>query len=166
MGRSRWTIWPSKAERWCEVEAGHPGYLKLLDEMRELHCRKAADYGRGADPLANCRGSTEFGVPAWVGTMIRAMDKVHRIKSFIQNGSLKNESVEDSFKDLAAYALIALCLYREDTKDPRQPAPDIRPVDRTWVDAEKADGERFKGILSGPVGQNLGGHGLKLHRGD
>lgn len=94
-------------------DAGHPGYLKLLDEMRELHVRKAADYGRGADPLANCRGSVEFGVPAWVGTMIRAMDKVHRIKSFVANGSLKNESVEDSLKDLAAYALIALVLYRE-----------------------------------------------------
>ena len=96
------------------MSAGHPEYLKLLDEMRELHVRKAADYGRGHDPLANCRGSTEFGVPAWVGTMIRAMDKVHRIKSFVANGSLKNESVEDSLKDLAAYALIALVLYREE----------------------------------------------------
>jgi len=94
-------------------EVGHPGYLKLLDEMRELHVRKAADYGRGEDPLANCRGSREFGVPPWIGTMIRAMDKVHRIKSFVANGSLKNESVEDSLKDLAAYALIALVLYRE-----------------------------------------------------
>lgn len=95
-------------------EAGHPAYLALLDEMKELHCRKAADYGRGADPFANVRAGAEFGVPAWVGVMIRANDKVHRIKSFIANGSLKNESVEDSLKDLAAYALIALVLFREE----------------------------------------------------
>lgn len=93
--------------------AGHPGFLRLLDEMRELHCKKAADYGRGADPLANCRASAEFGVPAWVGVMIRAADKMHRVKSFLQNGDLRNESVEDSLMDLAAYALIALVLYRE-----------------------------------------------------
>jgi hypothetical protein len=38
---------------------------------------------------------------------------MHRIQSFLQNGSLANESVEDSLKDLAAYALIALVLFRE-----------------------------------------------------
>lgn len=92
---------------------GHPEYLKILDEMRELHVRKAADYGRGEDPLANVRAGSDFGVPAWVGVMIRANDKMHRIKSFLKNGNLKNESVEDSLKDLAAYALIALVLYRE-----------------------------------------------------
>ena len=97
-----------------EKSGGHPEYLKLLDEMRELHVRKAADYGRDSDPFANVRAGAEFGVPAWVGVMIRANDKVHRIKSFIANGSLKNESVEDSLKDLAAYALIALVLLRED----------------------------------------------------
>lgn len=71
--------------------AGHPEYLKLLGEMRELHCRKAADYGRPEDSLANCRASERFGVPAWVGTMIRANDKMQRVQSFIANGSLLYE---------------------------------------------------------------------------
>lgn len=97
---------------------GHPVYLRLLEEMRELHVRKAADYGRGTDPLANVRASVEFGVPNWVGAMIRANDKVQRIKSFLANGTLKNESVEDSLKDLAAYALIALVLFREGQPEP------------------------------------------------
>lgn len=104
---------PDESDTVSKEVYGHPEYLKLLDEMRELHIIKAADYGRGADPLANCRASIEFGVPAWVGTMIRAGDKMHRIKSFIANGELKNESVEDSLKDLAAYALISLVFYRE-----------------------------------------------------
>ena len=95
------------------MSGGHPEYLKLLDEMRELHVRKAADYGRDVDPLANVRAAIEFGIPAWLGVMVRANDKMHRIKSLAVNGSLKNESVEDSLMDLAAYALIALVLYRE-----------------------------------------------------
>ena len=93
---------------------GDPEYLKILDEMRELHIRKAADYGRGKDPLANVRASEEFGIPAWKGVCVRMNDKMHRIKSLILNGSLKNESVEDSLMDLAAYSLIALRLYREE----------------------------------------------------
>lgn len=94
-------------------QTGHPEYMRLLDEMKALHVRKAADYGRGADPFANVRSSSEFGLPGWLGVMIRANDKMHRIKSFAQNGALKNESLEDSLMDLAAYALIALVLYRE-----------------------------------------------------
>jgi hypothetical protein len=81
--------------------------------MREVHLKKAHDYGIGKDPLANCRGSERFGVPGWVGTMIRAMDKVTRIQAFIEKGELKNESVDDSLIDLANYALIALVLLRE-----------------------------------------------------
>ena len=97
-----------------EPEGGHPAFLKLLDEMRALHQKKAADYGRGVDPFANVRASAEFGIPAWVGVMIRAGDKLHRIKSFVANGSLTNESVRDSLMDLAAYSLIALVLLEEE----------------------------------------------------
>lgn len=95
-------------------QAGHPGFLKIIQEMKELHIRKAADYGRVNDPFANVRASADFGVPAWLGVAIRMNDKLHRIKSLVQNGSLKNESVEDSFLDLAAYSIIALVLYREE----------------------------------------------------
>lgn len=124
--------------------AGHPEFLRIIDEMRALHCRKAADYGRGADPLANCRGSADFGVPAWVGTMIRAMDKVHRIKSFVQNGTLKNESVEDSLQDLAAYAIIALVLYREEHGGP----PPVRPACLELATEEPA---KKRVYIAGPI---------------
>jgi hypothetical protein len=96
-----------------EPPAGHPEYLSLLRELRDLHCKKSADYGRGHDPFANMRASQAFGIAPWIGAMIRANDKMHRIQSFLQNGSLANESVEDSLKDLTAYALIALALFRE-----------------------------------------------------
>lgn len=86
--------------------AGHAGYLKL-------HERKAADYGTGADPFANVRASEGINIPAWKGAYLRARDKVARIDNFCRGAKLQNESVEDSFKDLAAYALIALILFRE-----------------------------------------------------
>ena len=95
---------------------GHPEFHKILDEFRALHVKKAADYGLGADVLANCRGSTEFGIPAWIGVVMRMNDKMTRLKSFAQKGSLANESVEDSLMDLGCYAIISLILYRKQSK--------------------------------------------------
>lgn len=85
----------------------------MLREMGELHDRKQADYGREHDPFANVRASLDFGVPGWIGCMVRANDKMRRIQTFAQRGSLANESVEDSLLDLAVYSVIGLVLYRE-----------------------------------------------------
>ena len=84
-----------------------------LREIGELHDRKRADYGTDGDSFANVRASEEFGVPAWLGAVVRANDKMSRLKTFALRGSLANEGVEDSLLDLAAYALIALVLFRE-----------------------------------------------------
>jgi len=40
-------------------------------------------------------------------------DKIQRIKTFVKKGVLQNESLEDSFLDLANYAMLGLALYRE-----------------------------------------------------
>lgn len=94
--------------------------MAVLEEMKAMHCKKGADYGTNRDIFANVRASEDFGVPAWQGSVIRANDKMARLKTFCVKGSLKNESVEDSLLDLANYAVIALCLYRE--------AHDIEPL--------------------------------------
>lgn len=96
---------------------GHPKFKKLLDQMWELHCKKAADYGVDEDPLQNIRAGADLvGIPHWQGAMLRANDKVVRIRQFIRKGKLENEGVEDSLQDLAAYALLALVLLREAKK--------------------------------------------------
>ncbi len=95
------------------MNPGDPRFLALLDQIRDLHVRKSQDYGSGADPLANLRAGEAFGIPAWVGAMLRANDKMHRIQEFSKKGVLANESVEDSLMDLSCYALLALVLYRE-----------------------------------------------------
>lgn len=96
---------------------GHPEFHKIVEEMRALHAKKAADYGLGADVLANCRGSVDFGIPAWIGVVMRMNDKMTRLKSFAQKGSLQNESVEDSLIDTSCYAILALILYREQSQE-------------------------------------------------
>ena len=93
--------------------SGDGRFHALLNEIAALHDAKQQDYGRGSDAFANIRASAEFGIPPWVGAVLRGNDKMHRIKSLLLNGSLKNEPLEDSLKDLAVYALIALLLYRE-----------------------------------------------------
>jgi hypothetical protein len=93
---------------------GNPMFFQILEELRALHTKKGQDYGTASDPLANVRASVDWGVPGWVGTLIRANDKVIRLQSAAKGSKLVNEGVEDSLIDLASYAIIALALYRED----------------------------------------------------
>lgn len=95
------------------MSQGSQEFHNILREMGELHDRKQKDYGTDSDPFKNVRNSQDFGIDPWIGCMVRANDKMKRIQSFAQKGTLANESVEDSLLDLAVYSIIALVLYRE-----------------------------------------------------
>ena len=86
---------------------------QIIDEMREMHLKKRTDYGRTNDPYANVRASEAFGIPGWVGALIRQQDKSRRLQKFATEGNLANESVEDSLLDSIVYGVIALALWRE-----------------------------------------------------
>lgn len=95
----------------------HPNSVKFhryLGEAAELHDRKQSDYGRGDDPFANVRSSSDWGMPAWVGAMVRLNDKVKRLQSLARTGNLSNEGAVDSFMDIAVYALIARILFEDE----------------------------------------------------
>ena len=95
----------------------HPNsarFHEILKELADLHDKKQADYGRGDDPFANVRASLEWGVPGWVGVLIRGNDKIRRLQALLINGKLENESAEDSLRDLAVYAIIALVLFEQE----------------------------------------------------
>lgn len=97
----------------------HPSserFHALLKELGKLHDRKQQDYGSKDDPFANVRASALWGTPAWVGALMRLNDKVVRLQRFARDGELANESAEDSMRDIAVYALIALVLYEEATQ--------------------------------------------------
>ena len=72
-------------------------------DLMDLHRRKNKDYGNAAD--ASYR---EFGIVSYV---IRLNDKLNRLKSLTKPGAtmeVKDESIIDTFKDLAAYSIMAI----------------------------------------------------------
>lgn len=76
---------------------------RICHEIMELHARKNKDYGNAAD--ASYR---EFGITSYV---IRLNDKMNRLKSLTKPGTtmeVKDESIIDTLKDLAAYSIMAI----------------------------------------------------------
>ena len=109
--------WEPTAFQSRDVHPTSQAFFDLCDSMKEMHRRKSSDYGcpSGTDPLANIRNGAKFvGIPAWKGAMVRLSDKVTRLATFNVTGRLENESLEDNLFDLAAYALLALLLHREE----------------------------------------------------
>lgn len=92
-------------------------FYTILASLAELHARKQQDYGRANDPFANVRASSDWGVPEWVGAMVRATDKVRRLQTYALRGTLANEGVKDAFLDLAVYSVIALVLFEQEAED-------------------------------------------------
>ena len=95
-------------------------YKALLDEAWDLHVRKNAGYAgaENPDPWANFRMCEAFGIPAFEGCMVRLSDKYIRITNLMRSADNDKvgESIRDTLQDLAAYALIAICLLDEKKK--------------------------------------------------
>jgi hypothetical protein len=98
---------------------GHPRFYELLEEMKKIHDRKNSDYSKKEDPLSNFRQVEEFGIPAWVGVLVRITDKYSRIVQLTnkalngEEAEVKEESIKDTLVDLANYSVIAVILFEE-----------------------------------------------------
>ncbi len=92
-------------------------YIELLKEMEALHIKKNAGYSGkdNPDPWANFRMCETFGVSAFKGCLVRLSDKYIRVTNLVKDPSndMVNENVKDTLFDLAAYALISICLMEE-----------------------------------------------------
>jgi hypothetical protein len=101
--------------------ARHPSstaFVALLQEMKQLHESKSADYGSEDDPLANVRSGADFvNIEPWRGCMVRIADKVQRLRTYCRTGRLVHEGVRDTLLDLAAYSLLAIVLFDEGQRD-------------------------------------------------
>jgi hypothetical protein len=86
-------------------------FAEILQRVQAVHDLKGADYGNEEDEYANLVSSKAWGIPPWVAAMQRSEDKHKRLQAFHQRGVLRNESVEDSLRDNAAYGVIAWLLY-------------------------------------------------------
>jgi hypothetical protein len=93
---------------------GSQEFLRILDEIKSLHIAKSQDYGSDKDPLANIRaGADLIGIDPWKACLIRIADKITRLKTFCAKGEVVFDGLDDTLKDLSAYAAIALVFYRE-----------------------------------------------------
>lgn len=93
-------------------------YLQLLEDMKALHIKKNAGYAGADNPdaWANFRMSEAFGVSPFKGCLVRLSDKYIRVTNLVKNPDNEQvgESIKDTLFDLAAYALIAVCLLEEE----------------------------------------------------
>jgi hypothetical protein len=69
---------------------------------------KNADYSDDDDPYSNFRSASLFGVHPAIGILLRVMDKIQRIVSFIKKDKLevKGESFEDACDDIINYMVL------------------------------------------------------------
>jgi len=78
---------------------------EIMDEIGNLLITKQADYGPG-------NINNAFGGPI-NGLLVRIGDKFERLKNLYSHSrSPRHEPIEDSFKDMANYAVIALMIER------------------------------------------------------
>jgi hypothetical protein len=77
----------------------------IIDELGNLLISKQRDYGPG-------NINNAYGGPI-NGLMVRMGDKFERLKNLLASGQTpQHESIEDSFKDLANYCIIAMMVTR------------------------------------------------------
>lgn len=99
---------------WIPRHPSSERFHEILSELGDMHDEKSEGYGTDEDPLANVRASSLWGMPSWVGAMLRAHDKIIRLQNYAQKGELPFEKVEDAFKDLAVYSVIGLVLLEQE----------------------------------------------------
>ena len=74
---------------------------EIANEIVKLLIKKQRDYGHD-----NINAFGEYGI------LVRANDKIARLKNLKGNETVENESVDDSWLDLAGYAILALMVSR------------------------------------------------------
>jgi hypothetical protein len=98
---------------------------KFFEQCVEISKRKNSDYtGNTQDPFANFKSVEQLGIKTEVGFLTRMNDKMMRLASFVQNGTLqvKDESVTDTLNDLANYcALFAGYLKSKSLEEKSEP---------------------------------------------
>jgi hypothetical protein len=86
-------------------------FVDLVSECATLFAKKHNDYGPGSVAL--------FGN---VGLYVRMCDKIWRLRNLLfESKEPKNESIEDTLKDIANYALIWLLYLKGEWPKPENP---------------------------------------------
>lgn len=101
--------------------SGDSRFKEQLDAMWELHCQKADGYGREDDAFANIHAVSRLGVKPSQGVFIRLQDKWERLVNLLNGAEDRGEGIDDTLRDIAAYAVIARIMLEEENAAPRLP---------------------------------------------
>jgi len=94
-----------------------PDYIALaLERIKDTLMRKGADYSNGSDdPFVNFKETAAIaGVSPISVALILCGIKMSRIRHLEGAGDPMNESLDDSYLDLACYAILALAMTAEE----------------------------------------------------
>lgn len=109
--------WQGKTNEECKMD--YASYFHFIEKevasIISLMKNKNKDYTAGGGPFANFEQAKDFGVNPLLGLALRMGDKFKRIQSYFKNQSLavKSEGIEDAYRDLIGYSLIALAMLEE-----------------------------------------------------
>ena len=96
-----------------EQRPGSLPFLELLEELRQLHFQKTAQYGGNADPFENVTASAKCGVEPWRRALCDLSDCVVRMQRFANGQPV---DYENALIDAANWSLICLLKLREDKR--------------------------------------------------
>lgn len=96
------------------LKSEHPeiasAFESIMKDQYELFAKKMLDYGKGNIAVGTELKTEEEKRLALTGLFFRMNDKVQRIKNLValnKESAVTSESVEDTFKDLSIYGVIA-----------------------------------------------------------
>ena len=88
----------------------YAAFNALLREIKALHDSKGADYESDGVEYSNLTAAEDWGIPAWKYAMLRANEKMNRLKAYAKGSTLQHEGARDSLIDIAVLSLIAVVL--------------------------------------------------------
>ena len=102
-----------------EIESSYPEtckeFKRIQKEQYETFCKKQYDYGQHNITLGMDMGDADARHLSITAIIIRINDKVQRLFNLVlrRKKAAQNEPVEDAFKDLSVYGIIAQIVSNE-----------------------------------------------------
>ena len=84
-------------------------FRRIQKEQYELFCKKQMDYGPSNIAMGTGLGKNINTRLSLIGLIVRTNDKIQRLLNLVvtNDREAQNEPVEDAFKDLSVYGIIA-----------------------------------------------------------
>ena len=104
------------------IQEKHPRINRAFKDLQEiqyeLFARKMLDYGKENISMGTTLETDEEKRMALTATWTRMWDKMNRLKNLVVKGNEAQvkEKVEDTYMDLANYAIISLMVLNDDWK--------------------------------------------------